>query len=264
MKAKKIIFMLLLVVAGGKTRACNICHTIDSPDIELVTQAGEKIQLDSQSAPSSNGSVSHFMLACTKDLFTGRVTCTIPEEYVEILTKSRLISPLVTNQDKPTLLSLVFKSSKIGAIIGAIVGSVVGAYLLGKALYPVLRYSQEGQEGQILEFCKRDPTNGLTTAYALPQLLIGHKYTIYPLEICLQWLMEHSPLPKQFREPVVFTLLGTIRWGLSGALVGAIAGPLFLAMNPHQAVSVVLKVATAPTHDCSCQVQGALGTMNNS
>ena len=198
--------MLLLVVAGGKTRACNICHTIDSPDIELVTQAGE-------------------------DLFTGRVTCTIPEEYVEILTKSRLISQLVTNQDKPTLLSLVFKSSKIGAIIGAIVGSVVGAYLLGKALYPVLRYSQEGQEGQILEFCKRDPTN---------------------------------PLPKQFREPVVFTLLGTIRWGLSGALVGAIAGPLFLAMNPHQAVSVVLKVATAPTHDCSCQVQGALGTMNNS
>lgn len=143
------------------------------------------------------------------------------------------IKQVVASQDKQTLLILVLKSSNKGAIIGAIAGT----YLLGKALYQVLRYSEEGKKGEVLNFCSNHPKHSLNIARSLPKLLIGHKYITGPLAICCDWLMDHSPFPKKFSEPVLFMLSGIIEWGLSGVLVGAVVGPVFLAMNPQQAVS---------------------------
>ena len=242
MKVKNLIFLLLLVVAGGKTRACN---TVESC-IKLVSETGQEIHRPNQALSSSSSSgLKELVLAldCKRSRATGEITCRVPDKFVNILKNGSIISQVVASQDKPTLLSLVFKSSKRGAIIGAIVGSVVGIYLLGKSLYKVLRYSDQGRRGEVADFLKQHLETDLAVTLRLPKLLVGLKYTTYPLSICCNWLINHSLLPEQFRDSVFFMLSGIIEWGLSGAFAGAIAGPVFLALNPHQAVYVVLKVA---------------------
>ena len=243
MKAKNLIFLLLLAVAGIKAKACDTCDV--DRHITFRSEAGEQIQVRTTPTACSAGSLKELVLAldCKRGRATGEITCRVPNQFVNTLKSGSIISQVVANQDTSTFLSLVLKSSKKGAIIGAIVGSIVGTYLLGKSLYKILRYSDQGRRGEVAYFLKQHLETDLSVTLRLPKLLIGLKYTTYPLSICCEWLINHSLLPEQFRDSVFFMLSGIIEWGLSGALVGAIAGPVFLAMNPHQAVSVVLKVA---------------------
>lgn len=248
MKANFIILLSLCAVAGIKSKACNTCNTVGSSNIELINKDGQQIHLASQSASSSIGSVSNFVLAGTKNLVTGKITCKIPEEFVELLKGSRLISKVVS-QNQQTFLHLVFNSSIRGSGMGAVLGGIVGAYLLGKSLYRVVKvlrssYPEYGQSQrrEEIDYLTLHPESRLARAYALPELLIGLHIT-KAVENFSNLLLKHSPLPKKLSEYLWVMISGTIPWAIGGALVGAIAGPAFLALNPQQAVSVTLTVA---------------------
>lgn len=244
MKTNLLIFLLLLAGAGIQTKACDTVEAVDSHLIKLASEAGEQIHLAaSQLYLIPKSQVSHLMFECKKKLTTGEITCRIPNQFVSTLQGSSLISQFVSSQNKQTLLSLVFKSSKRGASMGAIIGGVVGAFLLGKSLYKILRYSENLRGGKVIEVLKAHLACDLAVTFRLPQLLLGHKYTIHPLAMYCERLIDHSPLPKEMGDSVFLMLTGIIEWALSGALVGAVAGPVVLALNPYQAVSVALTVA---------------------
>ena len=246
MKANFIILLSLCAVAGIKAKAYNTCNTANSC-IKFVSEAVQQIHLASQSASSSTGSVSNFVFACTKNLVTGKITCKIPEEFVELLKGSRLISKVV-NQDKQGFLRLVFNSSIRGAGMGAVLGGIVGVYLLGKSLYiavQILRTNPEygqSQRREVIDYLTEHPESHLTVAYTFPELLIGFD-TTRAVEKFSNLLLKHSPLPKKLSEYLWVMISGTIPWVIGGALVGAIARPAFLALNPQQAVSMTLTVA---------------------
>lgn len=114
MKTNLLVFLLLLAGAGIKTKACDTVEAVDSHLIKLVSEAGEQIHLASQSALSPQGPVSHVLLDCKKNLATDEITCRVPNQFVSTLQGSSFISQVVASQNKQTLLSLVFKSSKRG------------------------------------------------------------------------------------------------------------------------------------------------------